>query len=216
MIKLIIFDLDGVLVDTEHFHYESLIDAIEFVTGYPGSTYSHLIKVDGTTTKHKLLLLKNYLRLSDLQIQLIDDKKQQYLIRHLFRGLNSSPTQLSTLTTLSKNYKLAVASNSRKENVLTILNILGITDLFTIILSSNDVSKSKPDPEMFISSMNIAGAFPVETLILEDSDAGKYAAVASGAHVLPVDSISDVTLENIQNEIQKINSYDCCANGGPG
>lgn len=216
MIKLIIFDLDGVLVDTEHIHRQSLIDAVKTITGRRPSDYEHLLKIDGQTTKQKLNLLKHHLVLDDLEIQLIDDQKQQNVIRYLFRGLRSSPNQHETISTLSKEYTLAIASNSRKENVITILNILGITNFFSTILSNNDVVNAKPDPEIFIAAMNSVNASPNETLILEDSEAGKYAAITSGAHVLEVDSLDMVTLTNIQNEIRKINANNRSADGRDG
>lgn len=216
MIKLIIFDLDGVLVDTEYIHRESLLDAVKTITGLPRSRYEHLLKIDGQTTKQKLNLLKHHLVLEDLDLQLIDDQKQQNLIRYLFRGLKSSPDQVEMLTTLEKDYTLAIASNSRKENVITILNILSITHFFSTIYSNNDVENPKPDPEIFLKIMNLKEIAPNETLILEDSDAGKYAAITSGAHVLAINNLEMVTLTNIQNEIRKINANNSSPNGRNG
>jgi len=216
MIKLIIFDVDGVLVDTESIHRESLLDAVKYITHLPESKFSHLINIDGKTTKHKLELLKNHLNLTDLQVSLIDDKKQQNVIRHFYRPLVSSPDQYGMFEGLKDDYKLAVASNSRKENVLRILNVLGITHYFPTILSNDDVEKHKPDPEIFLTVMKMEEVEPNETLILEDSEAGKYAAITSGAHVLPVGALSEVTLENIQNEIRKINTNNRSPNGGTG
>lgn len=216
MIKLIIFDLDGVLVDTEQIHRQSLIDAVKAITGRRPAEYEHLLKIDGQTTKQKLNLLKQHLVLDDLEVQLIDDQKQQNVIRYLFRGLKSSPNQHEMITELSKDYTLAIASNSRKENVLTILNILSITNFFSTILSNNDVVNPKPDPEIFISVMTSEGVGPNETLILEDSEAGKYAAITSGAHVLAIDDLDMVTLTNIQNEIRKINANDRSPDGRDG
>lgn len=216
MIKLIIFDLDGVLVDTEHIHRQSLIDAVKTITGRCPTDYEHLLKIDGQTTKQKLNLLKHHLVLDDLEVQLIDDRKQQNVIRYLFRGLKTSPNQQEMISELKESYKLAIASNSRKENVITILNILGITNFFSIILSNNDVTNPKPDPEIFIAAMDSVNASPNETLILEDSEAGKYAAITSGAHVLEVDSLDMVTLTNIQNEIRKINANNRSADGRDG
>lgn len=216
MIKLIIFDLDGVLVDTEHIHRQSLIDAVKTITGRRPVDYEHLLKIDGQTTKQKLNLLKHRLVLDDLEVQLIDDRKQQNVIRYLFRGLKTNPSQYEMLSSLKENYKLAIASNSRKENVITILNILGITSFFSIILSNNDVVNPKPDPEIFISAMSSANVNPNETLILEDSEAGKYAAITSEAHVLEIDNLDMVTLTNIQNEIRKINANNRSADGRDG
>jgi len=216
MIKLIIFDLDGVLVDTENIHYESLVEAVKFITCLSENKFSHLLEIDGKTTKHKLGILKEELGLTDLQVFLIDDKKQQNVIRHFYKSLNTNPNQIGMLEELKSNYTLAIASNSRKENVFHILNILGITSFFSIILSNDDVTNHKPDPEIFLKIMEQTHIFPNETLILEDSPVGKYATIMSGAHLMPVDEIANVTLENIHNAIKCFNINDSSSNGRNG
>lgn len=216
MIKLIIFDLDGVLVDTESIHHESLLESVEHITGIPRIRYEHLVEIDGRTTKQKLIELQDFLKLEDLDVQLIDDKKQQNVIRCLFRDLKTSPNQYEMLDALKEDYILAIASNSRKENVITILNILGITNFFSTILSNNDVVHPKPDPEIFRTAMSMEGILPAETLILEDSPAGKHAAEASGAYVLSINNMDMVNLGNIQDEIQRINTHNSSAYGRDG
>jgi beta-phosphoglucomutase len=216
MIKLIIFDLDGVLADTEAMHRESLLDAIKYITGLPRDDYEHLFAVDGRTTKEKLRMLQEHADLSELDLQLIDDKKQQNVIRHFFRGIKTSPNQSLMIHALSEKYKLAVASNSRKENVINILNILGITNYFERVLSNNDVINPKPNPEIFQHIMEVTGISADETLILEDSPAGRTAAIASGAHLFEVDNMEQVTLENIENAIKRINTDNPNPNGRHG
>lgn len=216
MIKLIIFDLDGVLVDTESIHRDSLLESVEYITGIPRIRYEHLVEIDGRTTRQKLKELQYFLELEDLDVQLIDDKKQQNVIRCLFRDLKTNPNQYEMLDALKEDYILAIASNSRKENVITILNVLGITNFFSTILSNNDVVHPKPDPEIFRTAMSMEGILPAETLILEDSPAGKNAAEASGAYVLSVNNMDMVNLGNIQDEIQRINTHDSSANGRDG
>jgi len=200
--KVIIFDLDGVLVDTENIHFECLVEAINFVTGLPENKFVQFVKSNGQTTTYKLNILKYELTLSDFQIKLIDDRKQQNVINR-FNHIETSPDLYQMLTSLKMKYKLALASNSRKENVMRILNILNITSFFSQILTNNDVRNHKPDPDIFLTIMEREHVLPNETLILEDSLAGKYAAISSGAHLFSVDSIADVTLENIRDAINK-------------
>lgn len=206
MIKLIIFDLDGVLADTEDIHHLCLLKSVSTVTGLPVDKFSYLFSLDGQTTKYKLSQLKIAFNLSDAQIDQIDIDKQMHTARMFKETLIPIPSQITMLQDLKVDYMLALASNSRKENVLHILNALGIIDFFSVILSSNDIKNPKPDPEIFLTVMNLLGIIPNETLILEDSPAGKYAAITAGANLLPVDKMSDVTLENIRDAIRKIHT----------
>jgi len=216
MIKLIIFDLDGVLVDTECIHRECLIRAVSSITGMDEDMFVHLIDRGGKTTKHKLSILKQNFGLTDLQLSLIDDSKQKNVIEHFYQPLKTLPDQDNIFRTLKNDYKLAIASNSRQENVTLLLSILGITSYFSNILSNSDVINHKPDPEIFLTVMSRENVTPSETLILEDSCSGKYAAIASGAYLFPVNDMSDVTLRNIQDVIIKINTNNSSTDGGDG
>lgn len=206
MIKLIIFDLDGVLVDTEDIHYRCLINAINDITGLPTSKLIPFIKKDGTTTNHKLEILKQEFNLTKDEIILIDNRKQLNTINCFHSKIPTSPNLYNMLNLLKKDYKLALASNSRKENVMCIVNVLKIKDFFTTILTNSDIIKCKPDPEIFLMAIQKEEVLPAETLILEDTESGKYAATESGAFLLPVGNIADVTLENIINAINPINT----------
>jgi len=71
------------------------------------------------------------------------------------------------------------------------------------IISNQDVSKSKPDPEMYILGIKKMGLTPKEVLIVEDNPNGIKAAIASGGHVMQVQDVHDVTYQNIIGHIQK-------------
>lgn len=76
---------------------------------------------------------------------------------------------------------------------------------FDIILSNQDVTKSKPDPEIYVTCMKRLEVSPRETLIIEDNEHGIKAAVASGAHLMTVQSIYDVTYVRIMERIEALN-----------
>lgn len=213
MIKLIIFDLDGVLAKTEHIHDEALSYAIASMNIF---VFKDIIGMQGTTTKHKLQVLKQRYNLSDEIIQTIDANKQAEVLRRISNEVTPSITQHNMLKELSKNYKLGIGSNSRRENVDTVVGKAGIAKYFFKILANNDVVRPKPDPEIYLTIIAEAGVSTDETLILEDSIAGRKAATDSGAYLLPVNNINEVTLENIQHAIEQINSNNYRANGRDG
>ncbi len=213
MIKLIIFDLDGVLAKTEHIHDEALSSAI---TSLNIIGFKDIIGMQGTTTKHKLQVLKERFNLADETLTLIDQTKQVEVLRRITNEVTPHIRQHKMLKELSKRYVMGVGSNSRRENVDAVISHLGIAKYFFKILANNDVTRHKPDPEVFLTIIADAGVSPEETLILEDSIAGKEAAKQSGAYVFPVEHIAEVTLENIEHAIQQINANNYRPDGGDG
>jgi beta-phosphoglucomutase len=213
MIKLIIFDLDGVLAKTEHIHDEALTYAIAS-TNIAG--FKDIIDMQGTTTRHKLQVLKERFNLPDETLSLIDQNKQSEVLRRISDEVTPHIRQHNMLKDLSKRYVMGVGSNSRRENVDAIIGKLGVAKYFFKILANNDVIRHKPDPEIFLTIITSAGVSPEETLILEDSIAGKEAAKQSGAYVFPVEHIAEVTLENIEHAIQQISANNYCPDGGDG
>ena len=83
---------------------------------------------------------------------------------------------------MNREYKTAVVTTASKENCYDILNQFGLVDLFDLILTHDDISKSKPDPEGFLKAMDYFDAKPTETIIFEDSEVGLEAAEKSGAY----------------------------------
>jgi beta-phosphoglucomutase len=211
MIKLIVFDLDGVLVDTEETHINCLSAACIKITGI--KEISKFLPTDGRTTRDKLLILQDRLHLSKEELKLIDSIKQQMVIDSFSTGIKHSPGIKTMLTELSQKYKLAIASNSRKENVFNILNNVDIVRYFSLIITGSDIDRPKPDKEIFVKTMELFDVGPESTLILEDSEAGKYAARMSLAHLLEIDNINNVTLELIENEISRIEDKCCNTDG---
>lgn len=82
--------------------------------------------------------------------------------------------------------KTAIASTARKENLTNVLEHFQLGELFDLIYSADDVKKGKPDPEIYLKTMQQLGVTPEETLIYEDSEVGVQAAAASGAKYIRV------------------------------
>ena len=195
MIKLVIFDLDGVLVEAKSIHYESLNKALDpqFAINWD----EHLLTYDGLKTNQKLEMLHIKKGLPQELFKQVWDKKQYYTLKSLKELKPSPQLQVCMDLLIQSGYKLAVCSNSIRKTVLTVLSRLDIIDRFDLILSNEDVQNSKPHPEIYWKAISMMGCLPEETLIIEDSPFGLLAANRSKSHVMRVESPKDITYNNI-------------------
>jgi beta-phosphoglucomutase-like phosphatase (HAD superfamily)/dTDP-glucose pyrophosphorylase len=201
MIKLIIFDLDGVLVEAKKIHYDSLNESL-------GEKYSieweeHLSKYDGLKTKQKLEMLTKE---KGLPVELYDsiwEMKQKITLEKL-NSLTPSEHLFECINELSNlGFKIACCSNSIRKTVVRVLTKLNIIHFFDYIVSNEDVKNSKPHPEMYWKVMSEMGVIPEDTLIVEDSPFGLLAASRSKSNVMRVSSPYDVTIDNIKKYLNK-------------
>ena len=202
--KLIVFDLDGVLVEAKQIHYDTLNQALREVgEQYVISEAEHLSTYDGLKTTQKLeMLTKN----KGLHSELYDDiwYRKQYLTIEAISELQPDLQKIELFKELrNKGYKLAVASNSIRRSVLVMLAKIGIIEFMDLIISNEDVKNSKPHPEMYWKAMSMMGCLPEETLIVEDSPHGLLAASRSRASVLRVDNPNDLTLEKLETKLKQ-------------
>jgi HAD superfamily hydrolase (TIGR01509 family) len=198
-IKLIIFDLDGVLVEAKNIHFEALNKAL-------GDTYAiewneHLSIYDGLKTNQKLEMLSVNKGLPTSMFTEVWESKQRYTLEAL-ANLKPSTQLMTCMDTLtSKGYKIACCSNSIRKTVLTVLSKLGIIEYFDLILSNEDVKNSKPHPEIYWKAISTMGCLPEEVLIVEDSPYGLLAASRSKANVMRVGSPKEITYINIDKHL---------------
>jgi HAD superfamily hydrolase (TIGR01509 family) len=205
MIKLLIFDLDGVLVEAKNIHYDALNLAI---SKYDNSCIiewnEHLSKFDGLKTQQKLDMLTRDKGLPLDYHKPIWDEKQRITL-NLLSSLKTNSELIQLFSLLAeKGYKIACCSNSIRKTVLTVLSKLGIIEFFDFIVSNEDVSNSKPHPEMYWKCISKMGVLPEETLIVEDSPYGLLAASRTNSHILRVANPSDVNVKNVYKKLQEI------------
>ena len=198
MIKLIIFDLDGVLVEAKQIHYNTLNNALsEIGEEYVISEAEHLSTYDGLKTTQKLeMLTKN----KGLNIEFYEKiwLRKQHLTINAISQLQPDLKMIDLFVKLrDQGYKLACASNSIRRSVLVMLSKIGVIEYMDLILSNEDVKNSKPHPEMYWKAMSMMECLPEETLIVEDSPHGLLAASRSRANVLRVNNPSDLTFNKI-------------------
>jgi len=210
-IRLIVFDLDGVLVDSRPLHYYALNDALsEIDPKYIISHDEHIAKYDGNTTTTKLKMLvkdKNLPDDKDLHNKIWQLK--QIKTRDHINRLNPDSRIIEILKKLKNDgYTLYCASNSIWNTVKTMLLKKGFLEYFDYFISNEDVKYPKPDPEIYLKCIQRKNISPTQTLIIEDSPIGITAANRSGCNVLPVSDTSGVTYDNIINKINECNRYN--------
>lgn len=206
MVKLIIFDLDGVLIEAKHIHYEALNKAIEDLAGkeYIITESEHLSTYDGLKTYQKLEMLTNQKGLP-YQLHSSIYLNKQFYTHQAINELKPNQTLQSVFNALKEeHYQIAVCSNSIRKTVFTVLAKLGLMEFVDFILSNEDVKNSKPHPEMYWKAMSEIGVLPEETLIVEDSPYGLKAAYGSNAHVLRVKNPKEVSYTKITLKIFEI------------
>ena len=203
-IKAILFDMDGVLIDAKEWHYEALNEALK-IFGYEINRYEHLTSYDGLPTSVKLNKLTVEKGLPEALHSFINEMKQQYTIALIHSHCKPRFNHEYALSRLkAEGYKLAVGSNSIRQTVLLMMEKARLSQYFDILLSNQDVKHSKPSPEIYLTAMERLGVKPHECIIVEDNENGIKAAIASGGHVLQVNTVDDVTYSAIRARIQEV------------
>jgi HAD superfamily hydrolase (TIGR01509 family) len=202
--KLIIFDLDGVLIDAKDIHFNTLNDALEVIAGkkYTLTIEEHHHLYDGLKTQQKLQLLTEKKQLPPNLHNDIWNTKQN-LTTTEFRKIKPRKDLRDILEKLKeKKYKIACCSNSIRKTILLALSKLDIIEYFDIIISNEDTKYSKPYPETYWTAMIQAGSLPENTLIIEDSPVGLQGAYRTGANILRVKNSKDLIYNKIISKLQ--------------
>ncbi|WLW37831.1 HAD-superfamily hydrolase [Synechococcus phage S-8S55] len=196
-IKLCIFDVDGVLVNSRALHYPATRDALAEY----GFIYSREDDDNFGTipTRHKLHLLAEYGNISVDDIDDIWELKDAFACEYFDDAILLNDDIKSLFGELkNRGMKIALGSNARYTFLEKVINSLGVGDLVDFVTSAQD-GKAKPDPYMYTNAMDKFLVSPDETIIFEDSEVGRQAAYASRAWVYEVESYDELSL-GILNE----------------
>ena len=204
MNNLVIFDLDGVLIDSRDMHYDALNLALANVgKEYVINKEEHLSLYDGLPTSKKLTMLTEKKGLPvDKHQQIWEDKQSATL--DLFSKLENDYELMHYFKQLkSHGYNIAVASNSIRNTVKLVLLKLGLLEFIDYYVSNEDVNRNKPFPEMYWKCMTACNAIPKNTVIFEDSHIGRQGAIDSGSTLIAIENRYDLNQEKI-NKVFKI------------
>ena len=203
MIKLVVFDLDGVLIDSKQTHYEALNRALG--SEYAITIEEHLSTYDGLPTRSKLNMLSECKGLPTDRHAEIARAKQKHTVEILKETVQPRQDFLDMCREIKdRGYSLVCASNAVRDTVKMSLLQLGIIEYFDFWISNEDVTKPKPHFEMYFECMLKANAKPSETIIIEDSHIGRQAVLDAGAHLLAVEDTHDVSLSKVLDRIEEV------------
>lgn len=196
--------MDGVLIDAKEWHYEALNRALALF-GFSISRYDHLVTFDGLPTSRKLEMLSVERGLPRSLHPFINEMKQHYTLEYVYTKCKPKFVHQYALSRLkSEGYHLALASNSIRNTVDMMMEKSDLDQYLDFSLSNQDVTKSKPDPEIYNVAIRRLGLQPDECLIAEDNQNGVKAALASGAHLFKVDTVNDVTYNKLITRIKEV------------
>ena len=182
MITTVIFDLDGLLADTEKLHWRAYQEALQA----HGATLTEADYVEHWVRAGKGVgdwVAQQRLSLDPLALRA--EKSKRYL-ELLATELQPMAGALELLEKLHGKKTLALASSSYRDAVDGVLHGLAIAHYFQAIVSGLDVARVKPAPDIFLTAARWAGARPSQCLVLEDAEKGVLAAVAAGMPCIAV------------------------------
>jgi beta-phosphoglucomutase len=186
-IKAVIFDLDGVIVSTDQYHFQAwkrLADSL----GIPfGRELNDRLRGVSRMESLEIILEKSARRYSLEERREMAERKNTHY-RELLKGLSPAdilPGVINVIKAL-KDRQVKIAIGSSSKNARAILRAVGLEDKFNVITDGNDIPRSKPDPAVFTIAAMRLGISPEECLVVEDADAGVEAGSAAGMTVLAV------------------------------
>lgn len=192
-IRGVIFDMDGVLIDAKEWHYEALNLALSHF-GLTIPRNLHEGDFDGLPTRDKLNRLSDRTPLPYSLHDFINELKQHYTLRRIHKDCWPVYEHQYALAYLKqRGIQLAVASNSVRASIDTMLSRAQLLPYLDFTLSNEDVTRGKPDPEIYCKAIQMMNLKPTECIVVEDNPHGIAAAQAAGAHVLTVRDPSEVT-----------------------
>jgi beta-phosphoglucomutase len=187
MLKAVLFDMDGVMVDTELLQSQAFESVMaEYGVINPEKNEHGTIHVSGATTPETWEILKKRYGF-EADTDELTAKKRAAVMTVIEGGVDALPGLYVLLEDLkSHGIKIAVGSSAQRERIGTVLDKLGISEYFSAIISAADVKRGKPHPEVYLKAAEAVGVNPSDCVVVEDAYTGAQAAKAAGAKLVAV------------------------------
>lgn len=182
-LKGIVFDLDGVIVSTDHYHYLGWKRVADEAGIYFDESINNRLRGVSRMESLEIMLERYDDTMTEREKLAMTERKNGYyreLLSTMTPGDLSQEVKSALEILRERGYKLAIGSSSR--NAGFILERIGLKDYFNALSDGNNISRSKPDPEVFLKAAEMLGEAPAELLVVEDAVAGIEAAKAGGFH----------------------------------
>ena len=212
MIKAVIFDFDGVIADTEHIHFEAFKKVLN-LNKYDlteDEYYSNYLAYDDKTFFAKYYQNNNLNLDKEYLIELLKSKSDAYdaLISN---NIKIYPGVIDFIKQVAGKYRIAIGSGALKKEIIQILDVIDLTNLFEIIVAADDVTECKPNPEVYykvlaqLNNKQDDKIKPSECIVIEDSVLGIKAAKNAGMKCIAV--TNSYSREKLKDADQIIDSF---------
>lgn len=176
----IIFDLDGVICHTDKYHYEAWKDIADKLNIYFDENINNRLRGVSRMESFDIILEKyDGVMSEEEKIKYAEEKNDIY--KNLLKNMSTKDLSSEVKNTLvelrNRGIKLAIGSSSKNANF--ILKQIGLGDFFDAISDGNNITKSKPDPEVFLKAAEFLNINPEKCIVVEDAEAGIIAAIAA-------------------------------------
>ena len=205
MIKGLIFDLDGVIVDTAHYHYLSWREiSRDLNIDFTIKDNENLKGVSRIDSLNYILKLGSLSFNTEEKNNLLDKKNNIYKHSISTLGKKNILKGVEKILSKAKEKKMLLAVGSSSKNAKMIVEKLNLTHLFQAVVDGTMVKKTKPDPEVFLKAAKKMNLKPSECIVFEDAESGVIAAKKGGFHVVSVGNINirnigDVYVESLED-----------------
>lgn len=194
MLSAVIFDFDGIIVDTEPLHYRAFQAILEPLgLGYPWEEYVNLYMGFDDRDAFREAFRVHGRALGDHELERLIDRKAAAFQEIISGGVAPYPGVVELIQSINGNVPLALCSGALRCDILPILAGLGLSEVFDVMVTAEEVSASKPDPASYALAVErLAAAFadrgilPGRCIAIEDTPAGIASASGAGIPVIAV------------------------------
>lgn len=214
VIKSVIFDMNGVIVDDEPLHEQAFREVCkEF--GINFTSKDHIELCLGRTDEEGFRRIINKFKIKTADINLLLNKKFDFYIKIASGNIKAVPHVVEVIQSLKKRYRLVLVTGATLPEAKLVIKLLKLDDAFEIIITAEDITHGKPDPEPYLLASKKLKLKSAECIVIEDAPAGVESAISAGMHCIGIHtypgqdlSKADFEVNSMKEILLKINSLD--------